>query len=432
MGVSFSLARPKAKNSSIRVKIATQGANFFVYTGKTISPELWDFKKSFIKSQVGNPTAAKASKYLRKIQMDLTEVYDDYRFGISKMTFLELQAKVHEVVGNPKTKMIKENHALSIQTKSLIDFVDHFISDCEKGVRLSPQRQKLKESTIKSFRTSKAYLQSYQEHKKKGLIINEITQKDIEQISDFVINVKKHSLNTHSKFMMDLNQIFKYAVKNKLITQAQMGELSFDTRREETDSIYLKEEEIMEMYNLNDLPSEKHEIVRDIFVAACYMGLRFSDYSSLNLAKIVNRRLEVIQKKTGKKVILPIHPLVNEIFTKYNFRLPKVPNNNEFNRLIKEVGALMPSMQVEFSKQITYGRERIVITKPKHFWISGHCSRRSSITNEFLKGTDIPTIMHSLSGHKSYKNFLRYIKASGEEFADKLEKIWQERYSEIS
>ena len=109
MGVSFSLARPKAKNSSIRVKIATQGANFFVYTGKTISPELWDFKKAFIKSQVGNPTAAKASKYLRKIQMDLTEVFDDYRFGISKMTFLELQAKMHEVVGNPKTKMIKEN-----------------------------------------------------------------------------------------------------------------------------------------------------------------------------------------------------------------------------------------------------------------------------------------------------------------------------------
>lgn len=87
MGVTFSLARPKQKTSSIRVKISIQGANFFVYTGKTISPELWDFKKSFIKSQVGNPTAAKASKYLRKIQMDLTEVFDDYRFGISKMTF---------------------------------------------------------------------------------------------------------------------------------------------------------------------------------------------------------------------------------------------------------------------------------------------------------------------------------------------------------
>jgi integrase len=231
--------------------------------------------------------------------------------------------------------------------------------------------------------------------------------------------------------MMDLNQILKYALKNKVITQAQMGELSFDTRREETDSIYLNEEEIREMYDLQNLPSTNHEIVRDIFVAACYMGLRFSDYSTLNLAKIHNNRLEIIQKKTGKKITLPIHPLVNEIFKKYNYRLPQVPKNNEFNRLIKEVGALMPSMQVEFSKQITYEREKVVITKPKYEFLQGHCPRRSLVTNEFMKGTDVPTIM-SISGHKSYKNFLRYIKASGEEFADKLEKIWQERYSEIS
>jgi hypothetical protein len=431
MGVSFSLARPKAKNSSIRVKIATKGANFFVYTGKSISPELWDFKKSFIKTQVGNTTAAKASKYLRKIQMDLTEVFDDFRFGISKMTFLEFEAKMHEVVGNPKTKVIKENLALSIPTKSFIDFIDLFISDCEKGIRLSPKRQKLKESTIKSFRTSRAYLQSYQEHYRQLLLINEITQKDIDQISDFIVKVKRHALNTHSKFMVDLNQILKYALKNKVITQAQFGELSFDTRREETDSIYLKEEEIREMYDLTNLPSSKHEIVRDIFVAACYLGLRFSDYSTLNLAKIHNNRLEIIQKKTGKKITLPIHPLVNEIFRKYNYRLPQVPKNNEFNRLIKEVGSLMPSMQVEFSKQITYEREKVVITKPKYEFLQGHCPRRSLVTNEFMKGTDVPTIM-SISGHKSYKNFLRYIKASGEEFADKLEKIWQERYSEIS
>ncbi|MEY2669719.1 MAG: hypothetical protein RLZZ577_35 [Bacteroidota bacterium] len=431
MGVSFSLARPKAKNSSIRVKIATKGANFFVYTGKSISPELWDFKKSFIKTQVGNTTAAKASKYLRKIQMDLTEVFDDFRFGISKMTFLEFEAKMHEVVGNPKTKVIKENLALSIPTKSFIDFIDLFISDCEKGIRLSPKRQKLKESTIKSFRTSRAYLQSFQEHYRQLLLINEITQKDIDQISDFIVKVKRHALNTHSKFMVDLNQILKYALKNKVITQAQFGELSFDTRREETDSIYLKEEEIREMYDLTNLPSSKHEIVRDIFVAACYLGLRFSDYSTLNLAKIHNNRLEIIQKKTGKKITLPIHPLVNEIFRKYNYRLPQVPKNNEFNRLIKEVGSLMPSMQVEFSKQITYEREKVVITKPKYEFLQGHCPRRSLVTNEFMKGTDVPTIM-SISGHKSYKNFLRYIKASGEEFADKLEKIWQERYSEIS
>jgi len=191
------------------------------------------------------------------------------------MTFLELQAKMHEVVGNPKAKIMKENLALSLPTKSLIEFMDLFISDCENGIRLNPQSQKLKQSSINSYKTSKAYLKSFQDHMKKDILLNDITQKDIDQISDFVVKVKKHSLNTHSKFMMELNQILKYAVKNKVITQSQLGELSFDTRREETDSIYLKDEEISEMYGLQNLPSINHEIVRDVFVAACYMGLRF-------------------------------------------------------------------------------------------------------------------------------------------------------------
>ena len=33
----------------------------------------------------------------------------------------------------------------------------------------------------------------------------------------------------------------------------------------------------------------------------------------------------------------------------------------------------------------------------------------------------------SMSGHKSHKSFMRYIKVSNEQFADKMAKIWQER-----
>ena len=41
--------------------------------------------------------------------------------------------------------------------------------------------------------------------------------------------------------MMDLLQIIKYAVKLKKIPATKLVELEFDTRREETDSIYLTE-----------------------------------------------------------------------------------------------------------------------------------------------------------------------------------------------
>ena len=431
MGVSFSLARPKAKNSSIRVKIATQGANFFVYTGKTISPELWDFKKSFIKSQVGNPTAAKATKYLRKIQMDLTEVYDDYRFGISKMTFLELQAKVHEVVGNPRAKLIIQNRALAMPSKSLIDFIDHFISDCETGVRLSPKRQKLKPSSINSYKTTRGCLLRFQEQFNKVLTLKDFSQSDIDMFSDFLIIDEEYAMNTHSKTQMDLLQIIKYAIKLKLIPASKIFELEFDTRREITDHIYLTEEEIIQMSEIKNFDDPLHEQVRDLFVLSCFTAQRYSDISTFNANAIINNRLEFIQKKTDVKVVIPIHPIVSIILKKYNNNLPKMPINNEFNRVIKIVAEKIPSLHAPFTKQITYGRELKKIVSKRWELTTHHSSRRSFCSNELIKGTD-PTVIMAISGHKSYKSFMRYIKVSNEQFANKLEGIWNERYAENS
>ena len=60
-----------------------------------------------------------------------------------------------------------------------------------------------------------------------------------------------------------------------------------------------------------------------------------------------------------------------------------------------------------------------------------HTARRSFCSNEFLKKTD-PMIIMSISGHKSHKSFMRYIKVTGIQYADQLDDIWNERYSEIT
>jgi hypothetical protein len=62
----------------------------------------------------------------------------------------------------------------------------------------------------------------------------------------------------------------------------------------------------------------------------------------------------------------------------------------------------------------------------KFNYLQTHSARRSFCSNEYLKGTD-PLIIMSISGHRSHKSFMRYIKVSGDQFADKLEKIWAER-----
>jgi integrase len=237
---------------------------------------------------------------------------------------------------------------------------------------------------------------------------------------------EEYAMNTHSKVMMDTMQFFKYAVKLKKIPPAKLVELEFDTRREDTDSIYLTESEILELMKVSDFESPIHEHVRDVFVIGCFTGMRFSDYSVIDPTSIRNNRLEIVQKKTGNKVTIPIHSEVVKILEKYNYLLPQVPPNNEFNRIIKIVGEKLPSLHTPFTKQITYGRELKDLVALKYTYLQTHTARRSFCSNEYLKGTD-PMIIMAISGHKSHKSFMRYIKVSGDEFAAKLEKIWAER-----
>ena len=67
---------------------------------------------------------------------------------------------------------------------------------------------------------------------------------------------------------------------------------------------------------------------------------------------------------------------------------------------------------------------RIEKTYLKHEIISTHAARRSFCTNAFKDG--IPTLhIMSISGHRTEKAFLKYIKVDGEEHAKKVLQMWQ-------
>ena len=431
MGVSFSLARPKQKVSSIRVKISVSGVSIFLYTGRSIETDQWDKKKCFVKSYVGKSTTTLLIQRLKELEIDILTLLDRYKNGKPKMSFIDLQAKLFALVERPDRKVKTNDKVQSINKETLLGFIDHFIQECESGVRLSPKRQKLKPSSIGSYKTTKGYLLKFQEHSKKVLNLKDFSQSDIDKFSDFLIIDEEFALNTHAKAMMDLLQIIKYAVKLKKIPAAKMVELEFDTRREETDSIYLTENEILQLLEINDFDDPIHEQVRDVFVVGCFTAMRFSDYSMIDPSAIRNNRLEFVQKKTGGKVTIPIHPVVNTILKKYDNVLPKVPKNNEFNRIIKLVGEKLPCLHIPFTKQVTYGRELKELVDMKYNYLQTHTARRSFCSNEFLKKTD-PMIIMSISGHRSHKSFMRYIKVTSNQYADQLDDIWNERYSEIS
>jgi integrase len=72
------------------------------------------------------------------------------------------------------------------------------------------------------------------------------------------------------------------------------------------------------------------------------------------------------------------------------------------------------------------GNKDIITVKPKYEWITSHTCRRSFCTNEFLSDTPVELIMR-ISGHKSLKDFYRYIKITPEEAGQKIKKLWEKR-----
>jgi site-specific recombinase XerD len=428
MGVSFSLSRPHSKRSSIRAKISVSGTSIFLYTGVSIETEHWDKKKCFVRPYVGKTTTTRVLRVLKELEIAILDLIDQYKYGRPKLTFIELEEKLQELVESPHNKYNKEKKQSVVTKESFNSFFDHFYNDCANGIRLTPKRQRLKPTALYSYINSKKMFAKFQKEKGYDIALSDFKQEHIDAFGDYMINDLEIAMNTHSKAMMEVMQVLKYAVKLKKLPASRLSELEFDTRREETDSIYLKETEVLELLQIKDFDDPIHEVVRDVFVIGCFTGMRFSDYTTIDAAAIQENRLSFIQQKTGGRVTLPIHPVVNTILNKYNYQLPEVPKNNVFNQILKQIGSKMPSLQVSFTRQVTYKRELQSIVKKKYEFLQTHTARRSFCSNEYLKGTD-PLVIMAISGHKSHKSFMRYIKVSGDEFADKLEKIWAARES---
>jgi len=132
------------------------------------------------------------------------------------------------------------------------------------------------------------------------------------------------------------------------------------------------------------------------------------------------------QQKTQNRVTIPIHPTVKEILAKYPNGLPKCPPNQVFNRYLKDLGKKLPQLDTDFEKVLTRGGVADPKTYKKYELLQSHTARRSFATNEYLNGTPTITIM-AITGHRTEKSFLAYIKADSLQHAMLLAEHWKKR-----
>ena len=294
-----------------------------------------------------------------------------------------------------------------IKTDDLLSFIDDYIQNTDK-----------KKPTIKQYKIVRNNIFEYAELMRKRPTFDDI---DLDYYLGFVefLTAKGYSPNTIGSRVKGLKLFMNEAYERDLHTNLDFKKKRFSKPKEETNSVYLNNDELVKIYNCDFSKRKKLDRVRDIFLIGCYTGLRFSDLSQLKSDNISeDGTITVKTQKSGKTVVIPIHTIVRTILAKYNNELPKMLSNQKFNDYIKEV-AKAADIDESIFLQTTKGGLSYTETVPKYSLVTSHTARRSFATNAFLAGVPTISIM-KITGHKTESAFMKYIKISDKENAIQL------------
>lgn len=372
----------------------------YFYTQRNLEDRYWDLKSQQVKKSYSG--SDRFNIYLKKFRQKVEDIVND------------LMIKGEEPNTNRvKTLYISEKEG--IKKKKEYTFFDYF----EKY--LEERKNQIEHSTVKTYRTTVNKLHEYEKFAKVKLDWHNIDMDFYYDFLDYYTSIEGLTNNGFGKNIKNIKSIMNDATENGYNSYNGHNHKNFKVLKEEVDNIYLTEEEIEKLIVL-DLTSDKNlERVRDLFVFACYTGLRFSDFTQVKPEHIVGDVLKIKTIKTGEWVNIPILPAVRNIMEKYKDNpnsLPKSLINQTMNRHLKELGELAEINEKRL-KIRNSGKERIEEVMFKYQMICTHTARRSFATNMFKRGVPSRVIMN-ITGHRTEKAFNSYIKISQDENAELL------------
>ena len=132
-----------------------------------------------------------------------------------------------------------------------------------------------------------------------------------------------------------------------------------------------------------------------------------------------------------------MNPNLQAICEKYNYNLPSVVDvilNRYIKEILKELSQTVPSLAVKVRTKLTMKQKKQVddgkitvernskgeVMMPRYNCVTTHTARRSGITNMYLTHKYTILQMMHVSGHKTQKTFMDYIKLSSDEIADEI------------
>ena len=407
--INFYLKDTKAKQDTPINLVFLYNAQKLKYSiGKKINPTFWDSKKQRAKATPKFPFSTEFNQEINDWQNETNKIFKRYieveKCYPSLEQFRE-ELDIYKGVKLPKAPVVQIKPTLE-------DFFNTYISE----------RKNLLKGKAKIYGSLLSQLKNYRTHKKKPKIdFDDITLDFLYDFVKYQYEIQDNSPSYVAKLISSLRTVLREAEERNYHQSQFYKSQKFVVPQPKIHKIYLSEAELCTFIDFNLENNERLDKVRDTFILSSYTGLRYSDYIRIKPEHIsvINGRgfITINTKKTGQKVVVPIHPYVGKIFDKYKGDLPKI-TNQKLNEYVKElgevVGLITPTDTCDYK-----GGKRNDYVVPKYELISSHTGRRSFATNTYKSNMPVSSIM-AILGHTTEKQFFNYIKISIEESALKM------------
>lgn len=402
MKINFYLQGKKAKEKPIIALFRRNGILVKVNVGIVVSVKHWDTKRQRVKNVLDEPNRDSINYKLSQIQSSFQKLYLEECFESPTKSQVK-KILLESIKGKPVAKVVE-----------LFEFFEYHIDELSK--RTNPNSGKpLSKETINKFRLLKKFMAEFDSMLKFESLDNSFYL----EFTDWLRTERDFKPNTIGKYIRALKELLNNATHQGFNTHGDYKK--FKNLKIQTKEIYLNEEELKKLFDLDLKESPALDNARNLFLIGCFTGVRHSDIDKVLSEYKSNKKIDevvIVQKKTGSRSIIPIlndaRPLLE--------RKPHNISNQKFNQYIKELGRLAGITEpIKFEE--TKGKVTSTIEEPKYKLMKTHTARRSFATNSYKRGLAPKAIM-VVTGHKKEQSFYEYLRMSDLENAEIVRKAW--------
>ena len=359
----------------VMMRITINGSRTNFPTQLSIEEKSWDHDRQHVKGN--DDLTRKYNQHLLTMKTKAWELYDE-------------RLKTGEQISGQEIKSYILGTDQSAHT--LVEAMDYHINQIKArvGHDMAP-------ATIQRYETSKCKVLQFLREKKgeDDIFLYLVNHQFIHELDAFLRSCDGLKNNGVVKNMQQLKRMIKLAHLNEWIKKDPF--VHYRCKIEEPKRVHLTVDELAHLESIQ-LPSERLERTRNVFVFSCYTGLAYADASKLawhHIQEIEGTRWIMLDRtKTKNQSSVPLLSQEQAILDQYagqgNDRLLPLISSQNMNKYLKEVAAL-----AGIRKRLTF-----------------HAARHTFATTVTLnQGVDIVSVSAML-GHRMLKTTQIYAKVN--------------------